>query len=107
MKRFAFSMSEELFAALQRRARERGTSVAAVLREAAEKDVLPPQPWPEGAGMFSSGYTDTSRLASEGRVPPRRQPVPKSLGMANSGHTDTARLAGDERARYHSFRYDS
>jgi hypothetical protein len=76
MKRFVFSLPEDLFLALQRRARERGTSAASVVRDAIEKEVCPPQPWPAGAGMFASG------------------------------HRDTARRAGEEPARYDSSRYD-
>ena len=71
MKRFVLSLPEDLFLALQKRARERGTSVAAVLREAAEKDVCPPRPKPRSIGMASSGHTDTSVLAGEIRPKPR------------------------------------
>ena len=71
MKRFVLSMPDDLFLALQRRAKERGISMAAVVREAAEREVQPQQPWPKGVGKYRSGYSDTSVLASEGRVPPR------------------------------------
>lgn len=71
MKRFILSLPEELLMALHRSARERGVSASAIAREAIEKEVCAPQPWPAGVGMFDSGCTDTSRLASEGRVPPR------------------------------------
>jgi hypothetical protein len=65
MRRFVLSLPEELFLALQRRAKERKVSVAAVLRDAAEKEVCPPQPWPEGVGAFRSGDGSLSRRASE------------------------------------------
>lgn len=104
MKRLAVPLSEELFSALQRRASERGVSLAEVAREAIQREVAPLQPWPKGIGMFASGHTDTSRLASD--PPPYdgprddpwggTRPKPKSLGMGSSGRPDIAERIGEE-----------
>jgi hypothetical protein len=65
MKRFILSLPEELFLALQRRAQDRGVSAAAVVRDAIQKEVAPPQPFPKGIGIGRSGLPNLGRLASE------------------------------------------
>jgi hypothetical protein len=53
-------------------AAERRTSMAAIIREALEEKAETAEPRPELTliGIADSGHTDTSRLASEGPVPP-------------------------------------
>ena len=74
MERTTISLPEGLLKRLRVIALERGTSMAALVREALEQ------------------VTDNHR------------PKPKSLGMGDSGHTDTSRRAGEERAVPRSWR---
>jgi hypothetical protein len=67
MQRTTVMLPEELAHRLRQIAAERGTSMAALLREAAEEQAR------------------------------RYRPHPRSLGIGDSGHTDTARRTGDER----------
>lgn len=50
-------------------AAERRTSMASIIREAIEEKTRKTRPKPR-LGLFDSGHTDTSELASRGPVPP-------------------------------------
>lgn len=70
MKRFVVSLPDELFLALQKAANKRRTSIASVLREAAEKEVCPPRPRPRTIGIASSGDGNLARRATEEQFVP-------------------------------------
>jgi metal-responsive CopG/Arc/MetJ family transcriptional regulator len=70
VERTTISLPRELIVKLRVMAAERRTSMAAIIREALEEKANSHRPKPTFLGMIDSGYTDTSRLASEGPVPP-------------------------------------
>lgn len=83
MERTTISLPSDLHRKLRILAAERGVSMAAIIREAVEKEMRKEpatnaseadkpykRPKPKSIGIAASGYTDTSRLASEGPVPP-------------------------------------
>jgi hypothetical protein len=70
MERTTISLPRELIVKLRVMAAERRTSMAAIIREALEEKAKSERPKPTFLGMIDSGHTDTSRLASEGPVPP-------------------------------------
>jgi hypothetical protein len=74
MQRTTIVAPEELLHRLRRVAAERGTSVAAVIREALEEKAASHRPKPRSLGIGASGHSDTShRIGEEGFVPqPRR-----------------------------------
>jgi hypothetical protein len=67
MQRLMIQAEPELVERAKRRARERGVSVAQVVREAMERDFgdEPQQPPFTMIGAFRSGRSDLARLASE------------------------------------------
>jgi plasmid stability protein len=70
MERTTISLPREVIVRLRIMAAERRTSMSAIIREAIEeKAAAKRRPTPK-LGIFDSGYTDTSRIASEGPVPP-------------------------------------
>jgi hypothetical protein len=77
MTRITFLMPSELKATARKMAAERGMSLSAWIREAAEEwmerhDATgAPQPKPRSVGVGNSGLTDGSRLAGEIRPEPR------------------------------------
>jgi predicted transcriptional regulator len=71
MRRTTISLPDDLRKRLRFIAAERGVSMATVIREAVEKEAAQHRPKPKSIGIADSGHTDTSRLASEGRTPPR------------------------------------
>ncbi|MBI3928771.1 MAG: CopG family transcriptional regulator [Armatimonadetes bacterium] len=66
MERTTISLPAELIRRVKMLAAQRGTSMAALIREALEEK--------------TAGH----------------RPLPRSLGIADSGHTDTAYLTGEE-----------
>jgi hypothetical protein len=61
---------EELLDRLRRVAAERGTSMAAIIREALEEKVARHRPRPRSLGIGDSGRSDISRrIGEEGFVP--------------------------------------
>jgi plasmid stability protein len=74
MKRTTISLPEELLRRLRVRAAERGTSMAALIREALEEEAGPevetPRPKPS-LGIFASERGDLSRRSAEERAVPR------------------------------------
>jgi hypothetical protein len=78
MERATVSLPPDLLKRLRHMAAERHTSVASIIREAIEekaakqgpKSPAGQRPKPTVFGMGDSGHTDTSKLASEGPVPP-------------------------------------
>jgi predicted transcriptional regulator len=69
MERTTISLPRELIIKLRIMAAERRTSMAAIIREALEEKTTLQRQKPK-LGIFDSGHTDTSRLLSEGPVPP-------------------------------------
>lgn len=65
------SIPEELLKRLRLIAAERGTSVAALVREALEEKARSYRPRPRSLGIGASGHSDTARLAGEQRAEPR------------------------------------
>ena len=67
MKRTSMFFDEKLLEAIERLAKRRGTSVAAVVREAAEAYVAtaPAQRLPSIAGKYASGETDVAERMDE------------------------------------------
>jgi Ribbon-helix-helix protein, copG family len=70
MQRLMIQAEPELVERAKRRARERGVSVAQIVREALERQLGPPQderipPPLTCIGVFSSGRSDLSELASQ------------------------------------------
>jgi hypothetical protein len=68
-----FQVDEALFARATQRARERGVSVARVVRDALEKELADTTPVPPPTtiiGIGRSERTDLSRLAGEGLYVP-------------------------------------
>jgi metal-responsive CopG/Arc/MetJ family transcriptional regulator len=71
MQRTTIMAPEELLNELRRVANERGSSLAAVIRGALEREVRRHRPRPRSLGIASSGHADTSRLTAEERPEPR------------------------------------
>ena len=74
MTRTTISLPDELLRRLRIAAAEKGTSMAALIREALEEKSA------------------------------QQRPKPRSLGMGDSGYSHTARRAGDEIPEPHSWR---
>ncbi|MBM3933022.1 MAG: ribbon-helix-helix protein, CopG family [SAR202 cluster bacterium] len=71
MERTTISIPEELLERLRTIASERGTSVAAIVREALEEKTKSHRPRPKSIGMFASGHSDTARSAGDIKTVPR------------------------------------
>ena len=71
MERTTISIPDELLKRLRVIAAERGTSIAALVREALDEKVRSYRPRPRSWGIGASGYTDTASKASEMRPEPR------------------------------------
>jgi predicted transcriptional regulator len=69
MKRTTIMADEETLERLKGLARDRGVSFAEVAREALEAKAAEFRPKPTTLGMFDSGHTDTSELATEPAPP--------------------------------------
>ncbi|MDP2954124.1 MAG: ribbon-helix-helix protein, CopG family [Chloroflexota bacterium] len=65
------SIPEELLKRLRLIAAERGTSIAAVVREALEEKARNYRPRPRSWGVGASGHTDTASKAGDMRPEPR------------------------------------
>jgi len=74
MERTTISLPEELLKRLRLIAAERGTSMAALIREALEDKVGGHRPKPKSLGIGDSGYTDTSLRTTTERPEPRSWP---------------------------------
>lgn len=70
MRRTTISIDDPLLRGLHRMAAERGTSVAAIVREAVEEKLASFRPRPRSLGVGASGHTDTARRAGEERPEP-------------------------------------
>lgn len=71
MERTTISIPKALLKRLKLQAAERGTSMAALIREALEEKAQRLQPRPKAVGIADSGFEDTSELAGEVRPVPR------------------------------------
>lgn len=71
MERTTISLPEELLRRLRLIAAERGTSMAALIREALEEQAARDRPRPRSLGIGASGHTDTARRTAEQRPEPR------------------------------------
>lgn len=71
MQRTTISLPAELIVRLKVLAAQRHTSMAALLREAAEEKAAETRPKPKSLGIGESKHTDTSRLAGDVRPVPR------------------------------------
>ncbi len=71
MKRTTISLPAELLKRLRILAAERGTSMAALIREALEQQVAVVRPRPRSLGIGESGHRDTARSSAEQRPEPR------------------------------------
>jgi len=71
MQRTTIRLPEVLVQRLRQIAAERGTSIAALLREAAEEQARRYRPSPRSLGIGDSGHMDTARRASDERPVPR------------------------------------
>jgi hypothetical protein len=77
MQQLTLTLPDDLHERVRALAEARGVTVEQIVREAVEQTAaehLPePESWPrpKSIGAGDSGRTDVSRLASEGRVPPR------------------------------------
>ena len=70
LQRTTIVASEELLRRLRTVAAERGTSMAALVREALEEKVAQHRPKPKSLGIGDSGRTDLSRRAGEEGIEP-------------------------------------
>ena len=70
MERTTITLPKAHIKRLKILAAERGISMAALIREAVEATLTKERPKPKSIGIFDSGRTDISQLASEGPVPP-------------------------------------
>ncbi|MGD2155202.1 MAG: ribbon-helix-helix protein, CopG family [Gemmatimonadales bacterium] len=68
MERLTISLPRELLERLRRVAGERGTCVAALIREAVEEKLERYRRRPGSVGTGASGHTDTARRTAEERV---------------------------------------
>jgi hypothetical protein len=71
MQRTTIVAPEELLRRLRLVAAERGTSLAALIREALEEQARGHRPRPRSLGIGASGYTDTARRTADERPEPR------------------------------------
>jgi metal-responsive CopG/Arc/MetJ family transcriptional regulator len=71
MERTTISLPEGLLKRLRVIAAERGTSMAALIREAIEETVSQHRARPRSLGVGASGRADTARRAAEERPGPR------------------------------------
>ncbi|MBI2317697.1 MAG: CopG family transcriptional regulator [Chloroflexi bacterium] len=71
MTRTTISLPDALLKGLKVLAAERGTSMAALVREALEEKVGEARPRPKSIGIAASGHVDTARLAGEIHPEPR------------------------------------
>jgi hypothetical protein len=71
MQRTTVMLPDDLIRRLRRVAAERHTSMAALLREAAEEQAQRYRPLPNSLGIGDSGCTDTARRTGEERPVPR------------------------------------
>ncbi|MBI3927918.1 MAG: ribbon-helix-helix protein, CopG family [Armatimonadetes bacterium] len=71
MTRTTLSLPEELLQRLRVLAAERGTSMAALIREAIEEKVGSQRRPPRSLGIGASGLSDTARRSGEERPEPR------------------------------------
>ncbi|MBI4332741.1 MAG: ribbon-helix-helix protein, CopG family [Chloroflexi bacterium] len=71
MERTTISIPDELLKRLRVIAFERGTSIAAVVREALDEKVKSYRPRPRSWGVGASGHSDTASNAGEMRPEPR------------------------------------
>ena len=78
MERTTISLPRDLIVKLRVMAAERRTSMAAIIREAIEKEMR----------------KELATKASEAEKPYKRRKL-RSLGIADSGYTDTSRLASE------------
>jgi plasmid stability protein len=69
MERTTISLPDGLIRKLRIIAAERRVSMASIIREALEEKTARNRPKPK-MGIFDSGRTDISQIASEGPVPP-------------------------------------
>lgn len=70
MARTTISLPDDLLKRLKLAALERGTSMAALIRETLEERASRQGPQPRSIGIAASGYKDTSQLAGEERPIP-------------------------------------
>ena len=70
MERTTISFRKGTIKRLKKIAAERGISMSELLRQAVDEIEAQNRPKPH-LGIFDSGYTDTSELASNGPFPPR------------------------------------
>lgn len=71
MQRTTVSLTKDLLKRLRLIAAERGSSMAALIREALEEKSASYRPKPRSLGLGDSGHQDTSRRAGEERPVPR------------------------------------
>ena len=71
MERTTISLPDEILQRLRLYAAERGTSMAAIIREALEEKIQSYRPRPRSLGIGASGHTDTARRAGSERSEPR------------------------------------
>ncbi len=71
MQRTTIVAPEALLKRLRQAAAERGTSMAALIREALEEKASRHRPKPRSIGIGASGATDTARRAGDERPEPR------------------------------------
>jgi metal-responsive CopG/Arc/MetJ family transcriptional regulator len=71
MTRTTVSLPEELLTRLRLIAAERGTSMAALIRQALEETVRRHRPRPRSLGAGASGRSDTARRTAWERPEPR------------------------------------
>jgi metal-responsive CopG/Arc/MetJ family transcriptional regulator len=71
MERTTISLPDELLKRLRVMAAERGTSMAALIRQALEEKAAANRPRPRSLGVGASHYSDTARRTAEERPEPR------------------------------------
>ena len=71
MERTTISLPDGLLKQLRLMAAERGTSMAALIREALEEQTARHRPRPRSIGIGASGRTDTARRTGHERPEPR------------------------------------
>jgi hypothetical protein len=71
MKRTIVSIPDDLFKRIRLIAADRGTSIAALVREALEEKSETYRPRPRSLGIGASGHADTARRAGDERPEPR------------------------------------
>jgi hypothetical protein len=68
MTRTTFTIPDDLLTRLKVLAAQRDVSMATIIREALEEKVAEETPALRILGLFDSGYTDTSQLASDWHI---------------------------------------